>query len=55
MPLQGAYEPSPWEPVAEQVALHEAAGGRGRALFDHGDHQTSIGRRISRFVLDPVD
>lgn len=27
MPLTGEYEPSPWEPVAEQVRLYEATGG----------------------------
>ena len=27
MPLQGEYEPSPWEPVAEQVRLYEETGG----------------------------
>lgn len=27
MPLEGAYEPSPFDPVAEQVRLYEATGG----------------------------
>lgn len=27
MPLEGTYEPSPWEPVADQVAQYEATGG----------------------------
>lgn len=27
MPLQGEYEPSPWEPIAEQVALYERTDG----------------------------
>lgn len=27
MPLEGEYEPSPWEPVAEQVRLYEETGG----------------------------
>jgi deazaflavin-dependent oxidoreductase (nitroreductase family) len=27
MPLEGAYEPSPWEPVAEQVRRYEESGG----------------------------
>jgi len=27
MPLAGEYEPSPWEPVAEQVRIYEASGG----------------------------
>lgn len=28
MPLEGEYEPSPWEPVAEQVRLYEESGGQ---------------------------
>jgi F420H(2)-dependent quinone reductase len=28
MPLQGDYEPSPWEPVADQVRQYESSGGR---------------------------
>jgi F420H(2)-dependent quinone reductase len=28
MPLQGDYEPSPWEPVADQVKQYESTGGR---------------------------
>jgi deazaflavin-dependent oxidoreductase (nitroreductase family) len=27
MPLEGRYEPSPWEPVAEQVRRYEESGG----------------------------
>lgn len=27
MPLEGEYEPSPWEPIARQVELYEATGG----------------------------
>ena len=27
MPLEGEYEPSPWEPIAEQVQLFESTGG----------------------------
>lgn len=27
MPLQGEYEPSPWEPVADQVRRYEESGG----------------------------
>lgn len=33
MPLEGEYEPSPWPPVADQVAQYEATGGvRGGEL-----------------------
>jgi deazaflavin-dependent oxidoreductase (nitroreductase family) len=28
MSLQGEYQPSPWSPVADQVALYEATGGK---------------------------
>jgi deazaflavin-dependent oxidoreductase (nitroreductase family) len=28
MPLEGTYEPSPWSPVADQVALYEATDGK---------------------------
>jgi deazaflavin-dependent oxidoreductase (nitroreductase family) len=27
MPLEGEYEPSPWEPIAQQVELYEQSGG----------------------------
>jgi len=27
MPIDGEYEPSPWEPIYEQVALYESSGG----------------------------
>lgn len=27
MSIEGEYEPSPWEPIAEQVALYERTGG----------------------------
>ena len=27
MPLTGTYVPSPWEPIATQVAQYEATGG----------------------------
>jgi F420H(2)-dependent quinone reductase len=27
MPLVGDYEPSPWGPIADQVALYESSGG----------------------------
>ena len=28
MPLEGEYEPSPWEPIATQVEQYESTGGR---------------------------
>ena len=27
MPIEGDYEPSPWEPISEQVELYESSGG----------------------------
>jgi F420H(2)-dependent quinone reductase len=37
MPLQGEYEPSPWQWVREQVAEYEASGGeRAGTLLDTG-------------------
>jgi F420H(2)-dependent quinone reductase len=27
MPLEGEYEPSPWEPIVDQVSLFESSGG----------------------------
>ncbi len=37
MPLEGEYEPSPWDWVREQVAEYEASGGeRANTLADTG-------------------
>ena len=37
MPLEGAYEPSPWDWVREQVEEYEASGGqRANTLLDTG-------------------
>ena len=36
MPLDGEYEPSPWEPIAEQVATYESTDGREGAEFMGG-------------------
>jgi deazaflavin-dependent oxidoreductase (nitroreductase family) len=37
MPLQGEYEPSPWDMVREQVAEYEASNGqRANTLLDTG-------------------
>lgn len=36
MPLEGEYEPSPWEPIAEQVALFESTDGAEGAEFMGG-------------------
>jgi deazaflavin-dependent oxidoreductase (nitroreductase family) len=34
MPLEGAYEPSPWEPIAEQVEQFERSGGTEGNLME---------------------
>jgi deazaflavin-dependent oxidoreductase (nitroreductase family) len=51
MPIEGTYEPSPWQPIADQVALYESTGGREGAelqgkpcviLWTRGRHSGSI-------------
>ncbi len=37
MPLEGTYEPSPWEPIAEQVELFESTDGKEGAEFMGGE------------------
>ncbi len=34
MALEGNYEPSPWPPIAEQVALYESSGGTEGTLLE---------------------
>jgi deazaflavin-dependent oxidoreductase (nitroreductase family) len=34
MPLTGTYEPSPWPPVADHVALYESSGGTDGLLLE---------------------
>lgn len=34
MPIPGLYEPSPWEPIADQVALYEQTKGREGAELE---------------------
>ncbi|MBS1836312.1 MAG: nitroreductase family deazaflavin-dependent oxidoreductase [Actinobacteria bacterium] len=34
MPIDGEYEPSPWEPIAEQVDLYESSGGTEGAKLE---------------------
>lgn len=34
MALEGAYEPSPWTPIAEQVELYESSGGKEGTLLE---------------------
>jgi deazaflavin-dependent oxidoreductase (nitroreductase family) len=34
MPIEGDYEPSPWDPIAEQVGAYEATGGAEGGLME---------------------
>lgn len=34
MPIEGDYEPSPWEPISEQVELYESSGGTEGTLLE---------------------
>jgi F420H(2)-dependent quinone reductase len=34
MTLEGTYEPSPWQPIAEQVQLYESSGGTDGLLLE---------------------
>ena len=34
MPIDGPYEPSPWAPIADQVALYESSGGTEGTLLE---------------------
>lgn len=34
MSIDGEYEPSPWEPIAEQVALYERSGGTEGTMLE---------------------
>jgi deazaflavin-dependent oxidoreductase (nitroreductase family) len=56
MPLEGEYEPSPWDFVADQVRLYEATGGK-----EGGTNQgkpvvilTTRGRRSGRIRKVPL-
>jgi deazaflavin-dependent oxidoreductase (nitroreductase family) len=56
MPLEGEYEPSPWEPIAEQVALFERTGGAEGAEFMGGTCVilTSRGAKTGRLRKTPL-
>ena len=34
MALEGTYEPSPWQPIVDQVALYESSGGTDGNLLE---------------------
>lgn len=61
MALEGIYEPSPWEPIADQVALYESSGGteglelEGKpciVLWTKGRHSGSIRKTPLMRVTD---
>jgi F420H(2)-dependent quinone reductase len=56
MPLEGEYEPSPWEPIAEQVRQYEATGGAEGGTLE-GEPcviVTSKGRRTGKLRKTPL-
>lgn len=56
MALDGEYEPSPWEPIAEQVELYERTGGTEGADFMGGPCiiLTSRGARSGKLRKTPL-
>lgn len=56
MSLTGEYEPSPWEPVAEQVRLYEQTGGAegGKAQGVPVVILTTKGRRTGKLRKAPL-
>jgi F420H(2)-dependent quinone reductase len=56
MPLEGEYEPSPWEPIATQVAQYEATGGREGGELEGAPCVilTTEGRRSGKLRKTPL-
>jgi F420H(2)-dependent quinone reductase len=56
MPMQGEYEPSPWPPIAEQVALYESSGGTEGTTLEGAPCVivTSRGRRTGKLRKTPL-
>ncbi len=56
MPLEGVYEPSPWEPIAEQVALYESTDGVEGSDFMGGPCiiLTSVGAKSAKLRKTPL-
>jgi deazaflavin-dependent oxidoreductase (nitroreductase family) len=56
MPLQGEYEPSPWDLVADQVALYESSGGKEGTLLEGKPCiiLTTRGRRTGKLRKTPL-
>ncbi len=55
MPIVGEYEPSAWEPVAEQVRLYEQPARAVVSWPSYDDYQAASERVIPLLVLEPVD
>lgn len=56
MPLQGEYEPSPWEPIATQVEQYERSGGREGGLLEGAPCiiLTTRGRKTGKLRKTPL-
>jgi F420H(2)-dependent quinone reductase len=56
MPLEGEYEPSPWEPIALQVEQYEASGGREGGEMEGAPCVilTTLGRNSGRLRKTPL-
>ncbi len=56
MPLTGVYEPSPWEPVAEQVRQYEATGGEEGGTLEGQPCiiLTTVGRQSGKLRKTPL-
>jgi deazaflavin-dependent oxidoreductase (nitroreductase family) len=56
MPLQGDYEPSPWDMVADQVRLYEESGGSEGTLLEGKPCVvlTTRGRRSGKLRKSPL-
>ena len=56
MPLEGEYEPSPWDLIADQVKLYEESGGREGNLLEGKPCiiLTSRGRKTGKLRKTPL-
>lgn len=56
MPLEGNYEPSPWEPISEQVRQYEESGGTEGLLLEGKPCVilTTRGRRSGKLRKTPL-
>ena len=56
MPLEGEYEPSPWEPIATQVEQYEATGGTEGGVMEGAPCiiLTTVGARSGKLRKTPL-